>query len=150
MEKNILNRKVFRLVSKNKGISFSPDKSKVYTILQVKDYDESGDWCRHYILKDRDDHAIEVREFEAIFIPDTSLDEVDMVNKYLSDNDAYPSEIHRLDGKIYILLEDSDWKHGHIWCDTLMRYLGYKKVGEVVTEEDGSDCYSAIHYFVKH
>ena len=30
-----------------------------------------------------------------------------------------------------------------------MEFLGYKEIGNKVTEEDGSDCYSAEHYFLK-
>ena len=42
-----------------------------------------------------------------------------------------------------------DWKHDHRWCNDLMSYIGYECREEVVTEEDGSDCYSATHYFYK-
>jgi hypothetical protein len=30
-----------------------------------------------------------------------------------------------------------------------MEYLGYASGGQIVTEENGSDCYSATHYFYK-
>jgi hypothetical protein len=30
-----------------------------------------------------------------------------------------------------------------------MRYLGYTEIGNEVTEENGSDCYSADHYYLK-
>ncbi len=42
-----------------------------------------------------------------------------------------------------------DWKHDHIYADIKMREAGYFPVSEEVTEEDGSDCYSAIHYYIK-
>ena len=42
-----------------------------------------------------------------------------------------------------------DWKHDHAFVDYIMRELGLTtKFGEETTEEDGSDTYSSIHYFV--
>ena len=42
-----------------------------------------------------------------------------------------------------------DWKHQHAHLDYLIKEQmpELKKVVEEVTEEDGSDCYSAIHRF---
>ena len=42
-----------------------------------------------------------------------------------------------------------DWKHEHMWCKILMEYIGFREIGEMLTEEDGSDCYSATHIFIK-
>lgn len=47
-----------------------------------------------------------------------------------------------------------DWKHNHLRCDYLVeefakengREITLKR--EVVTEDDGSDCYSAKHYYI--
>ena len=52
-------------------------------------------------------------------------------------------------GTIEVYIDWGDWKHDHRWCEDLMGYLGYGELGCEVTEEDGSDCYSAVHYFVK-
>lgn len=47
-----------------------------------------------------------------------------------------------------------DWKHDHLRLDWLMREFLERKgvrvrcVDSDVTEEDGSDCYSATHYFI--
>jgi len=41
-----------------------------------------------------------------------------------------------------------DWKHEHLYLKFLLEELGYIQTQERVTEEDGSDCYSAIHRFV--
>ena len=41
-----------------------------------------------------------------------------------------------------------DWKHAHWRTDYLMEELGFQKIKVDVTEEDGSDCYSAIHYYM--
>ena len=42
-----------------------------------------------------------------------------------------------------------DWKHEHQYANYLMSLLGYEFVGAVVTEDNGSDCYSGTHYYRK-
>lgn len=43
-----------------------------------------------------------------------------------------------------------DWKHSHMRADmVLMDKFGLECLGKNVTEEDGSDCYSATHYYTK-
>ena len=49
--------------------------------------------------------------------------------------------------KVAIEIEWGDWKHEHAYADYVMRQHGFCKVDEKVTEEDGSDCYSSIHYY---
>lgn len=47
------------------------------------------------------------------------------------------------------LIEWGDWKHEHLRFDWIMRELFGNKliqINEEVSEEDGSDCYSAYHY----
>ena len=50
---------------------------------------------------------------------------------------------------ISITIEWGDWKHDHAYMDYLMRTNGFQKIGEQVTEEDGSDAYSSIHSYQK-
>lgn len=50
---------------------------------------------------------------------------------------------------IAVEIERGDWKHDHACLDYHMRENGYECFNEVVTEEDGSDCYSSIHYYRK-
>jgi len=50
---------------------------------------------------------------------------------------------------ICINIEWGDWKHDHGYMDYLMHENGYVKFNEEYTEEDGSDCYSSIHYYRK-
>lgn len=76
------------------------------------------------------------------------------IYKYLNDNKIYPEEIwnshddlHDID-RIVVSIRWGDWKHEHLRCDWLMSELGYIKDGVVETEEDGSDCYSADHYYI--
>ena len=53
------------------------------------------------------------------------------------------------DEQIEIEIEWGDWKHDHLCCDHIMRENGYTLINEVVTEENGSDTYSSIHYYRK-
>jgi len=48
-----------------------------------------------------------------------------------------------------ILIEWGDWKHDHIYLNHIMQEQGYTLIGERVTKEDGSDCYSSVHSFYK-
>lgn len=42
-----------------------------------------------------------------------------------------------------------DWKHDHIRLDWIMteNFKNLRSIHTMTTEEDGSDCYSAIHYY---
>ena len=52
------------------------------------------------------------------------------------------------DNHVYdVNIEWGDWKHDHGYCDYLMSEIGYVKINEATTEENGSDCYSAIHRY---
>lgn len=53
-------------------------------------------------------------------------------------NGKFGTEVH---------IEWGDWKHDHARLDYLMANIGYMKTNEEVTDEDGSDCYSATHYY---
>ena len=73
------------------------------------------------------------------------------INSYLMENGIYAEYItnfHKIEN-IVIVSIDGDWKHDHRWAEDLMRYLGYTEIGNKVTDENGSDCYSADHYFIK-
>lgn len=50
-------------------------------------------------------------------------------------------------GEFAVVVEYGDWKHDHIALDQVMAQNGFKKVDEIVTREDGSDCYDSTHYF---
>ena len=57
-------------------------------------------------------------------------------------------EIYEIeDNEVLICISWGDWRHQHLACDHIMRKLGYMKVQEVVTESNGSDCYSSEHLF---
>lgn len=40
-----------------------------------------------------------------------------------------------------------DWKHDHLRTRWVIEEMGGVYIGGEVTEEDGSDCYSAIHHY---
>lgn len=67
-------------------------------------------------------------------------------------------EKHRIVGEMYCDIERNmfaveviwgDWKHEHARLDWLMKenFPNLRNIHTTITEEDGSDCYSAIHYY---
>lgn len=71
------------------------------------------------------------------------------VQKFLKEKDADYSDLAITESGIEISVEWGDWKHSHLYLDYLMKELGYSCSHEQVTEEDGSDTYSSIHYYVQ-
>lgn len=112
---------------------------------------ELNDYCQHYIVKGADGKEKEVREAECVFSPDYTKNHIDdTIHSFLNDNGVWADVYSQMEGNIVIVdIDWGDWRHSHLWARDLMSYLGYVKVGEVVTEEDGSDCYSAEHTYVK-
>lgn len=71
------------------------------------------------------------------------------VRKKFAEENMY-CEIHEHEnGCISIEIEWGDWKHDHAYSDHLMREMGYDCTDEQVTEENGSDCYSSVHFYEK-
>lgn len=75
--------------------------------------------------------------------------------RYLEDNGIYPSyirteydDINEVEHTV-VSIDWGDWKHEHLRCKYLMLDAGYGCDGTVTTNEDGSDCYSADHYYYK-
>ena len=124
---------------------FTLKNKEIFIIKEVKNGRDCNDWANHYVIE-KDGKKIEVREFQCIFVPT----EIDDIYNYLNENDACPSEVYKDSEECVVVQIDwGDWKHDHRWCNDLMSYIGYECRDEVVTEEDGSDCYSATHYFYK-
>ena len=151
MIKDPIGHKVYELVRPNEQAWFlTLDKEHIYEIVRVLGYDEVDDYCRHYILKGEDGTEKEIQEPYCVFIPDTTKDEVLMLSDYLSNNGIYAEVFHySTDAAIVVSISWGDWKHDHGWCNDLMGYLGYTEIGNRITEENGSDCYSAEHYYLK-
>ena len=53
------------------------------------------------------------------------------------------------ENEILVCISWGDWKYQHLACEQVMKRLGYIQVQEVITEDNGSDCYSAEHTFIK-
>ena len=72
--------------------------------------------------------------------------------KYLTANDADFNEVYptELNGFPCLIVEVNwgDWKHSHGYLDYLMKQKDFFKIRENVTEENGSDCYSANHIYL--
>ncbi len=73
----------------------------------------------------------------------------DHLSKKLQAAELYPEIEVSNTKEVKILIEWGDWKHEHGYLCYLMKQEGWEEVSEDVTEEDGSDCYSAIHTFKK-
>ena len=58
-------------------------------------------------------------------------------------------DIHETEDGFIISVEWGDWKHDHRYLEYLMGELDYILIGKKITNEDGSDCYSADHYYQK-
>lgn len=149
---NPIGRKVNLLVKK--GICSWEMNDEVCEVISVVPWSqELNDWCQHYIVRKPDGTEAEIREVECVFSPDTEKKGMSRIYQFLRDNGVYSEVWSALGGDdvkaVCVSISRGDWKHDHLWARNLMSYLGYVKVGEVVTEEDGSDCYSAKHTYVK-
>ena len=112
---------------------------------------ELNDWCQHYIVRGADGTEKEIREVDCVFSPNDSEYEDSRIHHFLNDNGVYADVCKVSNTSAFaVCIEWGDWKHEHLWARDLMSYLGYVEIGSRVTEEDGSDCYSAEHYFVKN
>ena len=73
---------------------------------------------------------------------------VEKVQKLLDDNNLWADAYNYNDIAIAVEVNRGDWKHDHLRTEWLLKENGFTKITSKVTEEDGSDTYSAIHYFV--
>ena len=112
---------------------------------------ELNDWCQHYIVRGADGTEKEIREVECVFSPDYTKKYIeDTIHQFLNDNGVWSEVFTECDRKVIVVsIEWGDWRHSHLWSRDLMSYLGYTEIGNAVTEENGSDCYSADHYYLK-
>ena len=153
MDRNkIIGKEVWVLQERNSV--WLPIKEKVWKVKEYIDWGDArlnGDYCPHLILEDSLGNTKDIREWEVVVIPNTKLPEADMVNNYLSDNGLYSDDISQFnEGALSVSIDWGDYKHEHGYLRCLMNYIGYDEIREALTAENGSDCYSAIHYFFKH
>lgn len=148
-EKNIIGKKVNLL--EDYGFCSRRMTDEVCEIVSLVPWgEELNDWCEHYIVRKPDGTEVEIRVVDCVFSPKTDKPAEYMAHDFLNDNGVW-AEVYPYHGTtaLVVSIERSDWKHDHLWARDLMSYLGYKEIGNKVTEEDGSDCYSAEHYFLK-
>lgn len=58
-------------------------------------------------------------------------------------------DVFEFHGLVAVEISWGDWKHDHLACTQLLARHNFVQVSEILTEQDGSDCYSAIHYYYK-
>ncbi len=146
--KNVIGKKVNLL----EGYGFCSKKmtDEVCEIVSVVPWSkELNDWCEHYIVRKPNGSEVEIREVECVFSPNKEKQTDYMIHDFLNDNGVWAEVWYENEIAVAVSISWGDWKHSHLWARDLMSYLGYMEIGNKVTEEDGSDCYSATHYFVK-
>lgn len=148
-EKNIVGKKVNLL--EKVGICDWKMNDAIYEIVSVIPWSqELNDHCAHYIVKGADGKEKEVREVECVFSPDYTKRYIgDTIHSFLNDNGVWADVYCQTDDIVVVNIDWGDYKHDHAWCQELMGYLGYKRVSFDVTDEDGSDCFSAEHTYIK-
>lgn len=73
------------------------------------------------------------------------------LQKYFNEK-KFPYYVEIYDNKLFVEITWGDWKHHHLRADLLVEEF-FKEKGltilqeEYTIEEDGSDCYSAEHYY---
>lgn len=132
------------------GFFYHIDKDNIYTIKSevMREGYNGNQYHWGYVVVDENGKEQEVERGYVVFLPDTNKDEVSMVSSYLSDNEVY-AEVQKDRDEVIVSISWGDWKHEHGWCEDLMSYIGYTQIDVEETEENGSDCYSADHYFAK-
>lgn len=124
------------------------DTTIVCTIKEYKSPEESKDITGHYVYKEPNGGTREVRDWDVVAVPHLDLPEDEMIRRYLDDN-RVDAEVSSTGGFLSVHIHWGDWKHDHLWSENLMKYIGYVRVATQVTEEDGSDTYSAVHVYKK-
>lgn len=145
---NIIGKQVYATLPHEKDWDFKFDTSKVWTVISVKSANETDNWYDSVVIKDEDLNEKELPEYEVIIAPDYSKPEDEMLYKYLRDNGVY-AEVWNEGDDVKVDISWGDWKHEHGWARNLMEYINYLQINVDVTEEDGSDTYSAVHTYRK-
>lgn len=73
---------------------------------------------------------------------------IQQIQKLLDEREI-SGDVYDRNGGVAVEINYGDWKHDHSRCDYIMQQNGYRLTDEIVTREDGSDCYDSIHYYVK-
>lgn len=79
-------------------------------------------------------------------------DYADELRQFIKSEGAHFTVEETTDGRLAIEIDNGDWKHDHIYVDSLVQTFFNNKglwvsVEQDTTEEAEDDCYSAIHYY---
>lgn len=126
-------------------------KGNYTNIFTTYDSNLAYDIISEYDDYDKFKRILQFTELEEVLKEDFRSDLVDEINiqKYLSSNHLW-ADVEVDDGKVLVHIDWGDWKHDHGYCKQLMKERGYTYCGQKVTEEDGSDTYSATHLYIKN
>lgn len=76
----------------------------------------------------------------------------DVIERYLKRNGLHPDSITGIDSEgrlVKIEINNADYREVHLILGHLMAMVGYVRQDIEVTQEDGSDCFSAVHTYAK-
>lgn len=125
----------------------------LFNMTRPKDFKGHSLSIADIIVVDGKQFFCDTYEFKEITVPVNTVEEeksvYDKVNAILKEGNLYGEIETYPNGEVSVLIEWGDWKHEHAYLRYLMQKNGFTETGENVTEEDGSDCYSAIHTFKK-
>lgn len=75
---------------------------------------------------------------------------IEKIESIFKANDLYADVYEsKFSNTICVEINWGDWKHEHLRCKWLMSENGFEHIREEIIDENGSDCYSSIHYFKK-
>ena len=73
---------------------------------------------------------------------------INTIREALRKNEMYYDAYQNGKGEIEIYVSWGDWKHDHAALDWFMvETFGLACIRNETTEEDGSDCYSSVHFY---
>lgn len=101
-----------------------------------------SDFCRTFALGNLS------QTFNTLFIMTREQIKKDVQRIFNEHKCYYDFDVDFTICTIEVSVEWGDWKHDHLFLRHIMMENHYLPIGEDVTEEDGSDTYSSIHYFV--
>ena len=92
----------------------------------------------------------ETKTKELLKIQETvAMSKADKINEIMRKHNLHGEAYDESDRVVAVEIHWGDWKHNHLRLKWLVEegMPDLKKVQEEVTEENGTDCYSAIHRF---
>lgn len=72
------------------------------------------------------------------------------IEEHLRKNDIWADVYVHDEKTLAVEIERGDWKHDHLKADYIMSNIGYRNIKQTITEDDGSDCYSAVYLYTSY